>query len=74
MSRIPPALSSEVLGREVAVLLHVFLLNFVEQIARFPPHPDRFLRTLQLHVPHVSTAPILAVAAFLLGKGSYGWI
>lgn len=46
-------------------------LNFAEQIAWFPPHPDCFLWPLQLHVPHFSTAPLLAVAAFLLGKGLY---
>lgn len=55
------------------LLLTYLLLNFAEQIAWFPPHPDCFLRTLQLHVPHFSTAPILAVAAFLLGKGLCGW-
>lgn len=55
------------------LLLTDLSLNFTEQIAWFPPHPDCFLWTLQLHVPHFSTAPVLAVAAFLLGKGLCGW-
>lgn len=47
------------------------LVHFAEQTPWLPPHPDCLFRPLQLHVPHLPAAPLLAVTTLLPRQGWY---